>query len=366
MLRPGRPAAVAVLMCLVLVPAASAAGETDVGITIDPDGQAEVTQGQAQVSSTQQDPGQAYAWEVDVVDDYAVAEIHIQDAFDVDRGKQIVPLLDGAHFVQLKHTDPADVDRPAKVYNLSGADGQWTYRLGLPGPGTVNLSLHRDVTPPRFEVGEIRNLTHFSFDLKTRTPEPALAELVIQGPERELSYPTNAPGVWQRFPAQGLDPDTTYTYHVRFWDWSGNQATSQSYEVTTRPEPERPPVTVRPVSPAPNSTVSADEPVVIEAAYESPDSPVRGDGIRFFFDKEELDRSAFTIQGASVRYEVPGTLDERIYFVSVEVPNLAGGVGEARWSFTVGAPSQAPAPGLAAWSVLGCLLSAWGLVGRRR
>lgn len=352
MVRPGRPLTLAVLLCLMLVSAASAAGQTDVGITLHTDGQAEVTTGQAKTTQTQQDPGQAYAWEIDVTDDYHVAEVRIEDAFDVDRGKQIVPLLDGDHFIQVKHRDPADVDQPARVYNLTGENGTWTYRLGLPGPGTVNLSLHKDVTPPRFEMGEVTNLTHFSFDLKTQTPEPALAELIIQGPERNLSYPTNAPGVWQRFPAQGLDPDTTYAYHVVFEDWSGNQATSQTHELTTLPEPERPDVTVRPVSPAPNSTVPADQPVVIEASYESPESPVRGSGIRLFFDKEEIDRSRFTVEGATVRYEVPGPLEERVYSVSVEVPNLDGGVGETRWSFTVGDPAQSQAPGLSSLAAL--------------
>ncbi len=364
MVPPGRSVTLAVLLCLVLVPTASAAGQTDVGITLRPDGQAEVTTGQPKTSQTQHDVGQAYAWEIEVTDDYDVAEVRIDDAFGVERGKQIVPLLDGDHVIQLKHRDPADVDQPARVYNLTGEDGTWTYRLGLPGPGTVNLSLHKDVTPPRFEMGEITNLTHFSFDLKTQTPEPALAELVIQGPERNLSYPTNTPGVWQRFPAQGLDPDTTYSYHVVFEDWSGNQATSQTYELTTLPEPERPEVTVRPVAPTPNSTVPAGQPVVIEAAYESPESPVRGSGIRLFFDKEEIDRSRLTVEGATVRYEVPGPLKERIYSVSVEVPNMAGGVGETRWSFTVGDPAQSQAPGLSGWATLIAGLTAAVVVAR--
>ncbi len=352
MVRLGRPVAIAALCCLLLVPAAAAAGETDVGIELGPDGQATVTDGQARVDQTQAVPGEAYAWEVEVADDYDVAEVRIDGAFDVERGEQIVPLLDGKHFVELRTRDPADVDQPAKVYNLTGANGTWTYRLGLPGPGTLNLSLHRDVSPPRFQVGEIRNLTHFSFDLKTTTPEPALAELVIQGPDRNITYPTNAPGVWQRFPAQGLDPDTTYAYHIRFWDWSGNEATSETYELTTRPEPERPEVTVRPISPLPNTTVPRGANVVVEAEFESPDSPVRADGIRLFFDKEEIENGAFTVDGTTVRYQVPGPLEERTYFVSVEVPNLGGGVGEARWSFTVGEGTQSPAPGASALASL--------------
>lgn len=347
MVRLGRPVALAILCCLLLVPAAAAAGETDVAIEIDQAGQATVTDGQTQTTQTQAAPGEAYAWELKITDDYDIAEIRIEDAFDVDRGKQIVPLLDGKHFVELRTRDPADVDRPAKVFNLTGANGTWIYRLGLPGPGTVNLSLHQDVTPPRFEMGEVTNLTHYSFDLKTRTPEPALAELSIQGPERNLSYPTNAPGIWQRFPAQGLDPDTTYTYHVRFWDWSGNEATSETYELTTDPEPERPPVTVRAIAPLPNTTVPGGPGVVVKAEFESPESPVRTDQIRLFFDKEEIDRSAFSVDGTTVVYEVPEPLEPRTYFVSLEVPNLGGGVGEARWAFTVGEGSQSQAPGIA-------------------
>lgn len=329
---------------IVVLAAPAAAAEDVLGVDVYPD-RVPTTNASEKVHLVGHDPGERYNWTVTVTDDYHVVELVVHDGFDVSRGRQMVPLVGGDHFIELHDRNVTAVDRPATVYNLTERQGAWVYRLGLPGPGERNLTLHRDVTPPEVTMGPVRNITHVSFDVKTRTSEPALAELVLEKPDGSTrEQPTPRPGIWQRFPVQGLDADTTYRFHVRVWDWSGNDNRTGTATLTTEPEPDPPEPTVRPLTPEPDATVDGAGGVVVSASFEANGSRVVTDGIRLFFDKEPVDRRNLTIRDGRVSYNAPGPLEPRPYSVSLEVPNEAGGVGVARWSFTVEGATTAESP----------------------
>lgn len=354
----------ATIACLVLVPAADgAAPSVSIDVYADEPPRTNATD---RVTVDGYELGERYNWTVDVQGNYTVVEMRVHEGFDVDRARQLVPWIDGGHFVELSERNVSDVDQPATVFNLTSEEHGWTYDLGLPGPGTVNLSLVRDVTPPDVTLHPVRNVTHFSFDTKTSTPEAAMATLVLERPDgTEREQPTRRPGTPQRFPVQGLEADTRYSFFVRVEDWSGNEATTPTVNVTTQPAPDPPEPTVQPVRPAPNSTVARTVGIVVEASIIAEDSPIAPGGIQVFFDKERIDRSNLTIEPDRVIYTVPGPLEPRPYSVSVEVPNEAGGTGVARWSFTVQgeAPQQSPPVGVGA--LLVALAATAGLAGRR-
>lgn len=285
--------------------------------------------------------GESHTWNLTTSTDYTTIDLRIHGGFNVTQGKQLVPLVGGDHFVELHGQGPGSVDDPATVFNLTaGEDGDvsWTYRLGVPGPTGTNLTLHRDVDPPGYELGTPRNVTHVGFDLRTETSETALAVLVVEPPEGvdEIvrRFPTPRPAPVQRFPVQGLSSDTTYRWSVEFTDWSGNTVRTSPRTVTTAPAPDPPEPVVTPVSPVPNGTVRPTG-VIVEARWESPESPVVPGGIHLFVDKVPIPDENISIEGDRLRYLVPEPLPAREVSVAVEVPNLAGGIGIARWSFVV-------------------------------
>ncbi len=354
----------ATVACLMLVPAADGTAPS-VSIDVYAD-EPPATNATDQVTVDGYELGERYNWTVDVQDEYTVLEMRVHSGFDVDRARQLVPWIDGGHFVELSQRDVSDVDRPTAVFNLTSEEHGWTYELGLPGPGPVTLSLVRDVTPPTVTLHPVRNVTHFSFDAKTSSPEPAMATLVLERPDgTQREQPTPHPGTPQRFPVQGLEADTTYSFFVRVEDWSGNQATTRTVNVTTAPAPDPPEPTVEAVRPAPNSTVTRTTGIVLEASIVSEASPVALDGIQVFFDKERVERANLTIEPDRVLYTVPGPLEPRPYSVSVEVPNEAGGTGVARWSFTVQDETPRGSPTVGVGAFVAALVATAGLAGRR-
>lgn len=334
------------LVCLAAALAPAAGAEAaDVTVAVHPNATPEEIQDpNGTLELANWTAGQRYGWNLTTDTNYTTIELRIHEGFNVTRGKQLVPLVGGDHFVELHGSGPASVDRPATVFNLSrggaGSDVAWTYRLGVPGPAATNLTLHRDVDAPGFKVWSPRNITHIGFDLKTTTSEVAMATLRIQPPEgvdeEPQDYTTPHPAELQRFPAQGLHANRTYTYWVTFRDWSGNEAETPHLTVTTAKAPDPPEPTVTPVKPVPNSTVEPAD-VLVEARWESPESPVIPGGIRLFVDKVPIPNENITIRADENRllYVVPEPLPTRNVSVGVEVPNRAGGTGLARWSFHV-------------------------------
>ncbi len=289
--------------------------------------------------------GEGATWEVNLTANYTVVHLRVHEGFNVDRPKQLVPLHNDRHFVELHQGNVTDVDHPARVFNITdGApDGDnstgvaWTTRVGIPGPTTGNLTLHRDVAPPRFTVDAVRNITHIGFTVRTTTSEPAVAELVVtpEDPEEIVrTFPVVKPGTFQTYPVQGLEADSNYTFQVTFWDWSGNNVSTGDIPVTTAQEPDVPTPILNPISPEPNGTITPND-VLVQVAVQSPGAPVLADGVRMFVDKEEVNPPAIQVQDGVISYESPTPLPTREVSFSVEVTNSLGGTGIARWSAQV-------------------------------
>lgn len=341
----------------------AAAGGDGLTIEIDENGETSVDDPNAAVVHEDHDPPENYTWQLDLAADYQTADVIIHDGFPIERPRQLKPTLDGKHFVEVDNA--SDVDRPARVFNLSSGETADRYELGLPGPGVANLTLARDVEAPAVEIVSVGNRTDIGFDVTTDTSEPALAELFVENRdgERVQNYPTPRPGPWQQFPVQGLDANTTYFVNVEVHDWSGNSAQTDTIEVTTKPSEDPIEPTVEPLRPAPNATVSGGT-LVVEATYEENGWPIVENDVAFFFDKERVDRSRIEVGNGTITFRPEGDLEPREYFVSVEVPNTAGGTGIARWSFHVEDEATQAAPG--PLGVVPGILAAGLLAVRRR
>lgn len=351
-----RPAPVLLLMLsLVATPLAAAANGPDFVVELRP-GQApsyQGPQGLARLAESQE--GQRYAWNLTLTQDYTVGEFRVRGGlFDVDRVQQVVPTLEDVpdNHYPLFERFPDDelwtAEGPAQVYRYNGTPQDFVLRLGFVGPGNQTLVLRRDVAPPTFTLGPVTNVTHLSFFQETRTDEMAIANLRIRpqgGGEADwVENPTPSYHVLQRFPIQGLDPESDYEARVVFTDWAGNRVESEPYRVRTAPKPVVPIPTVTPLEPAPNATLPNGT-VVIRASVASEVS-LQGGDIRFFLDKREV-RDGLRFDGQVFTYQPPAPLEPGLHSAAVEVTNAAGGRGVARWTFEVaGAEREAPGPGL--------------------
>ncbi len=353
---------VGVLLLLVLVGSTPTAEAAAPDFTLDlwPGQPPQYTGPQGQATLQESQPGEAYGWSLNLTAPFTVVHVRIHGAFDVDRARQIVPELDDEFFAELHQEDVSDVDGPARVYNVTGQEGEYTYRLGLPGPARSNLTLRRDEEAPGFTVGPVTNLTHRGFLLRTTTSEHALTDLQIRPTAggATVRNPTPEAAIEQTFPVQGLRPETDYDYWILFWDWSENQARSATFNLTTAAEPDLPEARIFGLEPPAGTTVEADG-VVVRARYASLESPVAEGGVRLFFDKREI-RDGVVVVNESIAYSPP-SLDEGVHSVSVEVLNEAGGTGIARWTFTVA--SDTPSLTAAATVFLGLAAAA---ITRRR
>jgi len=319
--------------------ALAAAGETNASIQIGADGEVASTDPAEHLTLADHTSGEHYNWTVGASERTRL-DVHLAEDLAITRGEQMVPWADGRHLVEASANDLDEATGSA--FNVSATEEGWTYEIELAAAVEI-FELERDVTPPGIEIVSVGNRTHVAFDATTNTSENALATLVVNGPSEDVQrLSTPRPGPWQHFPVQGLNANTTYRFFVNATDWSGNRATSETVEVSTTQAPNPPEPTVRPVRPEPNATVRPDE-VVVEASFVSQDSPANEVEVRLFFDKEPVDRRELTVRNGTVAHD-PGRLAERTYFVTVEVPNEAGGVGIARWSFDVDDPRTAPMP----------------------
>lgn len=338
------------------------AQEANLTIDIDAEGEASVEDAEGWIVAEDHEPPERYAWELSLDGDYQRANVTVADGFGVDRPRQLVPLFDDKHFVEVD--DPASVDRAAQVYNLSQSTGSWSYALGLLGPAEANVTLERDEVAPGIEIADVGNVTEIGFDVTTDTDEAAEADLfVIEDGEVIQTYPTPRPGPWQHFPVQGLDANTSYEVYIEAEDWSGNTNRTETIEMRTGQEPNPPKPLVEPVRPEPNETVTRDS-VVVEASFTEEGWPTVREDVKVFFDKERVDNTELEITEGTIAYRPDGSLEPRTYFVSVEVPNTAGGTGIARWSFDVQPDAARSAPGPVA--LISIVLAAGLLAVRRR
>lgn len=350
-------------LALLSLPPAALAAQDDVDHRVLVRGASAPEAGDAPLRLVAFEPGERYEWEVEVAQEYATFEMRLEGAFDVERPRQVVPTLEVEGiayplFYPFPNERVWEVDGPARVFHVHEEEGAIVLRLGVPGPANGTLALTRDVTPPAFELGEVTNLTHFSFYRETRTQELAYADLQVRekGTEEWVRNPTPAYHVLQRFPVQGLDPDTEYEVRVVFEDWAGNVATSEVHELRTPPIPPRPKPVVTPLAPAPNESVVAGG-VVVRARVESPEAPVTS--VRLFFDLKEVEEG-FSFENGTLTFYPRDLLTDGLHTVSVEATNAEGGMSFARWSFQVGEERrESPAaPALAAPLAVAALLLA--------
>ncbi|MFA5862036.1 MAG: hypothetical protein WDA16_10120 [Candidatus Thermoplasmatota archaeon] len=311
-------------------------------------------------------PNESYAFTLNLTRDYTTIEVHAR-GFIIERARQLVPhlLLDAREgacarapgacdytiFEEFPNDQVWTVDSPARVFFTSGTRDDVVLRLGVPGPVNATLLLVRDVTPPTFVVGERTDFTTYGFYQESQTNELAIGDLQVRelGKTEWVVNPTPIYHVRQRFPVQGLSPERTYETRFEFHDWAGNNVTSPIERVTMPPAPVRASVTVKPLAPSPNATITGPN-VVVRAEWSSPDSPVERSGVRLFFDLKEV-TSALVIMENTASFTPPATLGRGAHRVDFEVTNQDGGEGSARWSFTVGRASV----GLAPWLVIGAL-----------
>lgn len=319
-------------------------------------------------TNTEWDPDGRATWRIDLSRAYTVVDVEMPAGFfDTERAEQVVPLLyepgrDYPLFGYFPRADIWNTQSHVRLFHYIETDDHVTLRLGIPGPTTANLSIERDVTPPTFTLGKTYGVTHFGFHQNTTTDEPAIGNLEWRrsGSNDEwVQNPTPEYHVKQKFPIQGMDPDTTYEVRATFTDWAGNSITSDPYQVRTKPAATGADVIVTPLSPTKGATVNATD-VTIRAHLVAPDARIAEDDVRLFFDLEEIP-FGFTFDGANLTYDVPWQLEPGTHVVGVEAISLAHGTGHARWTFQVaGATDEtetAPAPAALALLALVAMLS---------
>lgn len=355
--RFGTVAWVSLCLMFILLVLPGVGAQDEVRVDVYPDDEPE-TSHPSVVELVDASPGDAYRWTVNVTDEQVVVDLVLHEGFDVDRPRQLVPEVDGEYPGEVRG-DVVDRESPRPLFNLTSDEGTGMYGLSLPGPGELNLTLERDVQPPSVSMGPVEEVTHNGFDVATTTDEYAFGALVLHDVDRG-EQPTPRLSLEQRFPVIGLDADTAYAFHVRAWDWSGNEATTSMETVTTLPEPTPPVPELTVLSPEPNGTVTSLEDIVVEVRFISEDSPVREGGVSVFFDKAPVPASDVQFEDDRVLFHVEDALDPRSYSVSVEVTNQAGGTAVEQWSFEVEEPARASFPGFVVGAIVFALACALG------
>lgn len=362
---------VAVLALLVLtVPSALAQGPPPIDVHIGIDQGSATVEG-AGVELAGVTPGEEYRFTLNLTKEYTTFEVQAS-GLAIERPHQLVPHLridagerecarvkgscEYTLFEQFPDDEIWDIDGVARVFFTNGTATDVVLRLGIPGPVNATLVLVRDVTAPGFTVHPYGNVTTFSFYQETSTEELAIGDLQVR--------PAGSTGEWvvnptpmfhfrQRFPVQGLDANTTYDARVVFRDWAGNTATSVTYQVRTMERPVVAAPEVRAISPLPDATVGQTG-VVVKAEWSDPLNVTR-DGVRVFFDKKEITEGIVYRLG-EVTYEPPTPLARGAHSVAIEVQNAEGGLGIARWTFSVGG-SAVPGSGLLAVLATGAVVA---------
>lgn len=370
--RARRPMRAIMLLALLVTASAQAThpGDErphDIRIIVDGTNAPVVEDPNGTVARTAWTPGQSSQWALTLDAPFTILQVEANGAFDIERPMQLLPSVDDTDrhpgsdhphphlFHPLYINDVHETTGAAWVANVTGDAQAFTLRLGLPGPGPATLTLQRDVTPPAFTLGDVEDITHVGFRLETATDEPAIADLRVKAPGvDEVPFPTPAAAWTQTFPVQGLSANTTHDVRVAFTDWSGNQVWSDTFQVTTLPAPARTIPVITPTYPAPDAVVSGHR-VRVLAEWSSPGAPVDPASVRFFFDKQEI-RTDLRADGDGFAWEPAGRLAPGLHAVSLEVRSQDGGLGVAKWTFTVDGEATTPLPAVLAVAALAVAL----------
>lgn len=362
-----RPLAGALFLVLLLPLAAAMEGD-DFEITLFPGSPPVFASGNATATLVREIPGEVVEWNVSTTKPTLVGTIEAGTYFEVSRAKQARPEVANLALAQERANstqvfDPwffftevspervSDAGGRAHLANLTLAPERLTLRLGFPvTTGNVTLRLVRDATPPTFIVREPERVAHNSFYVETETNEYAYADLVIRKASggEGVRNPTSAIALMQRFPIQGLDPETAYVFDVTFTDWSGNLARSPEFRVTTTVAPIAPKPEIVRVFPLPNTTIVETRPMIV-VDYVAGDYPVTTASL--FLDKRPVDPTRVAIEvmeGAggvgAATYALSEALSPGRHTVLVELSNAEGGMASRQWTFDIaGSPTPAPA-----------------------
>jgi hypothetical protein len=345
------------VLALAAVPVAAAA---DFTVTLTPGAPPSFEGAGVSATLAEEVPGERVAWNLTGSGQMS-GRVVSRGYFDVERPRQVAPDVD-PHF-DLTEAPPdelANATDGVRLLNYSREGGDLVLTMTFPLEGVGYLRLTRDVAPPNFTLGPVRNLTHQGFYVETTTDEYAWSDLVLQpaaGGEA-VRNPIGTRTLLQRFPIQGLRPDTPYVWWVNFTDWSANAVQSPQQSLRTLPRPVLPAPTITAQEPTANATLAA--PVRLVAVNFTGPAPANLDSVAVFVDK--------TPQLGNVRL-LPGRVEATLttplgpgdHTASVELTSDEGGLAVARWAFKVGG-ARAALPDLP-WIALS--LAAAAIVARR-
>lgn len=351
----------ATLLLLPPVALATASEHIDASMEIQLDGSLIVDDPATILELVNATPRENYAWNLTTTKVYTVIEIQSHGGFDIQSARQLVPQLFVAGtqyplFEPVYRTEVWDVDSPARISNSTGQDGEFTLRLGIPGPVNATLLLERDITPPGATLGPIQNLTFIGFYAEATVNELAVADLQIReaGKTEWVNNPTTVYHFLHYFPVQGLDAERTYEYRLIVNDWAGNTRTLDTQTLQTPVPPVLDKPRINALSPEPNSTIDGNV-ANVSARIEPTNGSLQRGGLRVFLDKRNV-QDGWTLEGDQFNFTTP-PLEAGLHTIAITARQEGGGETEAFWSFRV-ASRDAPAPGVVGIVVLLGLLAA--------
>lgn len=369
------------LVLLPVLPTAVASTEDDFRIVLSPGAPPRV-EGDVQATLVRETGGQSLEWNLRTTKARLIGVVDVQGYFDVARPQQVLPEVDDhfppqctpasgvapdavsrRYFSPVSYTSLEESAECARVSNSTGTPASFQLRVAFPinqTRGNATFALTRDVTPPGFSLGVIRDITHIGFYTETTTTEWAYADLMIRPAEggETVRNPTALPARLQRFPIQGLKAAMAYTFHVEFTDWSGNQARSEDVAVTTAAAPVVAKPQILAVTPEDESHMADVD--LVTVTFADPDHEITG--VSFFLNKAPVASDLVNIEEGRATFVPTEGLAPGRHHLSVEVTNSAGARAVEQWTVYVEPP--APAPGLEAGLFMTALLTT--ILTRRR
>lgn len=365
--------AILVTMLLAALPTGGASPtEVDFVLTFHDDGTWTYDGPVGMLTSHSEDTGKRYEWELVVPQSAVVGEVrYTLDTFDLERAKQLRPEVAGSHdgyplFHYLPRSDVWNTDGPVQVYHIHFDGDVAVLRVQIPQTTDARFILERDQRVPRYTLGDVDRVTHYSFYQETRTEELAIGELQVRkvGSDSEwVQHPTPQFAFLQKFPVQGLDPDATYDVRAVFTDWSNNTVMSDPYQIRTRALETGDPPTFEVLEPQPDAVLPSGSDVTVRVRVLDGDTAVDPTSLRLFVDLGERTQQ-FTYAEGILTYRFPAPPADGPHIVSVEATTIDGASEHVKWQFQVGDPAAVEASGPA--MALALALLAMAVVCARR
>lgn len=355
---------VTILLAAVPLDTGATPAEIDFVLTFHDDGTWTYDGPMGMLTPHDEETGKRYEWALVVPKSAAVGEVrYMLDTFDLERAKQLRPQLEDSNsgfplFHYLPRSDVWNTNGPVQVYHVHFEGDVAVLRVQIPQTTDARLVLERDLRVPRYTLGDVEQVTHYSFYQETRTEELTIGELQVRkaGSDGEwVRHPTPQFAFLQKFPVQGLDPGTTYDVRAVFTDWSNNTVTSDPYQVETRPIETGAPPSFEVLEPGPGAILESGSDVTVRVRVLDGDTAVDPTSLRLFVDLEER-TELFTYHEGVLTYEFPAPPADGPHIVSVEAETIDGASEHVKWQFRVGDPAAVEASGPAMVLVLALLV----------